>query len=261
MKTAAFFDLDHTLIRRATPLALADTFRRRGLIRRRDIVRAAAWQLIFLVRGLGEDAVRKGACDGMVLLKDIPVVEIEEMLGDAMERVLGPLVYAEPLELLQEHRRRGDAAYVLSASLHEIVLHVALDLGFDGAIGSTCEIVDGVYTGKPLQPCFGKYKAQALRELAEREQIDLARSTAYSDSHTDLAFLEAVGNPVAVNPDRRLRAIARERNWPVLAFTRSGPRPAPEAASRAVTRTRAGREARGERATSAARGRRRSGSR
>jgi phosphoserine phosphatase len=59
-----------------------------------------------------------------------------------------------------------------------------------------------------------------VRELAAREGIDLARSTAYSDSHTDLPFLEAVGHPVAVNPDRELRRLAAERGWPVLRFTR-----------------------------------------
>ena len=217
-RSAAFFDLDHTLISRATPLALANTFRRRKLIRNRDLIRAAAWHAIFLVRGLGEAAVRKGACDGMFLLKGISVAEIDEMLGDAMETVLAPLVYAEPIALLDEHHRRGERAYVLSASLHEMVIHIALDLGFDGGIGSTCEIVDGVYTGKALDPCFGVHKANALRNLAKREGIDLARSTAYSDSHTDLAFLEAVGTPVAANPDRKLAKIARERNWPVLHF-------------------------------------------
>ena len=137
-----------------------------------------------------------------------------------MEQVLCPLVYAEPLDLLAEHRERGEPAYVLSASLQEIVEHIALDLGFDGAIGSTCEIVDGVYTGKSLRPCYGTYKADALRELAEREGIDLADSIAYSDSHTDLAFLEAVGRPVAVNPDAKLRAVALERGWPVYVFNR-----------------------------------------
>ena len=218
MKTGAFFDLDHTLISRATPLALANSFRRRGLIRRRDLIRAAGWHVIFLLRGLGEAAVRKGACDGMILLKGIPVAEIDEMLVEAMENVLAPLVYAEPLALLEQHRRRGEPAYVLSASLHEVVLHIALDLGFDGAIGSTCEIIDGVYTGNALDPCFGAHKANAMRKLAEREGIDLTGSTAYSDSHTDLAFLEAVGNPVAVNPDRKLRTIARKRDWPILHF-------------------------------------------
>jgi phosphoserine phosphatase len=63
-----------------------------------------------------------------------------------------------------------------------------------------------------------------MRGLAEREGIDLTRSTAYSDSHTDLAFLEAVGNPVAVNPDKRLRAIALTRDWPVLTFSKASPR-------------------------------------
>jgi HAD superfamily hydrolase (TIGR01490 family) len=220
MTAGAFFDLDHTLISRATPLALANTFRRRRLIRRRDLLKAAAWHLIFLVRGLGEEAVRKGAEDGMVLLKGIPVAELEEMIGGAMEQVLCPLVYAEPLDLLAEHRERGEPAYVLSASLQEIVAHIALDLGFDGAVGSTCEIVDGVYTGKSVRPCYGTFKADVLRELAEREGIDLAASVAYSDSHTDLAFLEAVGRPVAVNPDAKLRAVALERGWPVYVFSR-----------------------------------------
>jgi HAD superfamily hydrolase (TIGR01490 family) len=219
MRAAAFFDLDHTLISRATPIALAETFRRRGMIRRRDLVRAAAWHLIFMLRGLGEEAVRKAACDGMALLQGIRVADVDELLAEAMERVLGPLVYADPMDLLAQHRNRGEPAYVLSASLHEIVRHIALDLGFDDAVGSTCEIVDGVYTGKALEPCYGRYKAEAMKRLAERDGIDLARSTAYSDSHTDLAFLEAVGHPVAVNPDRKLRAIALERGWPVLTFT------------------------------------------
>ena len=107
---------------------------------------------------------------------------------------------------------------MLSASLQEIVQHIAVDLGFDGAVGSTCEIIGGVLTGNALQPCDGTYKAKRLRELAIQERIDLTRSTADLDSHTDLAFLEAVGHPVAVNPDRKLRALAREREWPVLSF-------------------------------------------
>ena len=88
----------------------------------------------------------------------------------------------------------------MSATLQEIVDELARELGFDGAIGSTCEIVDGAYTGRVLRPCHGAGKAAAVRELAEREGIDLAASTAYSDSHTDLPFLEVVGDPVAVNP-------------------------------------------------------------
>jgi HAD superfamily hydrolase (TIGR01490 family) len=143
---------------------------------------------------------------------------MQELVAEAMEPVLKPLVYAEPLHLVQRHRDRGEPVYIVSATLQEIVEELADELGFDGAIGSTCEIVDGVYTGRSLRAAHGAGKAAALRELAEAEGLDLPASTAYSDSHTDLPFLEAVGNPVAVNPDRKLRRIARERGWRTLEF-------------------------------------------
>jgi HAD superfamily hydrolase (TIGR01490 family) len=217
-RSGVFFDLDHTLISRATPLALAATFGKRRLLRRRDLIRAAVWQLIFLIPGVGADAVRRAAEDGMILLRGVAVAELQAVVGDAMEPVLRPLIYGEPLALLEKHRARGESTYIVSASLYEIVKHIADDLGFDGAIGSTCEIVDGVYTGRALRPCYGRFKAEALHELAVREGIDLGSSTAYSDSHTDLDFLEAVGHPIAVNPDSQLQKIALERGWPILKF-------------------------------------------
>ena len=96
---------------------------------------------------------------------------------------------------------------------------IADDLGFDGALGTICEVRDGRYTGRALRALHAEAKAECVRELAEREDFDLSACTAYSDSHTDLPFLEAVGHPVAVNPDRELRRVARERGWPVLEFS------------------------------------------
>lgn len=154
-----------------------------------------------------------------MVLKGFAVDDLRRLVATAMEPVLKPLVYQEPLHLLARHRERGEPVYIVSATLQEIVEEVAAELGFDGAIGSTCEIVDGVYTGRSLRACHGAGKAAAIRELAAREGFDLEASTAYSDSHTDLPFLEAVGNPVVVNPDRELRRIAVERGWPVLAFS------------------------------------------
>lgn len=217
---AAFFDLDRTLISRATPLALADSFRRRRLLRRRDLVRAALWQLVFLVRGVGEREMRRATEDGMRLLRGVPVAAVEDLLAEAMERVLRPLIYRESLELAQTHHEQGEPVYIVSASLQQIVQRVADDLDLDGAIGSTCEIANGVYTGRSLRPCYGTLKADAVREIAARDDIDLARSTAYSDSHTDLAFLEVTGRPTAVNPDSALRRIALERGWPILEFSK-----------------------------------------
>ena len=96
---------------------------------------------------------------------------------------------------------------------------IADDLGFDGAVGSTCgDRVEASTRDARFSPCYGSVKADVVREIAARDDIDLTLSTAYSDSHTDVAFLEAVGHPTAVNPDAKLREIARERGWPILKF-------------------------------------------
>jgi HAD superfamily hydrolase (TIGR01490 family) len=219
MTAAAFFDLDRTLIRRSSALALAGPFQERGLIGRKQLAKAAAWQVLFAARGASAETVRKAAEDGLMLLKDLEVDQMRALVGDAMETALKPLVYREPLDLVTRHCERGERVYIVSAALQEIVEPLAEELGFDGAVGSLCEVVDGRYTGRSLRACHGPGKADAVRELAAAEGIELARSTAYSDSHTDLPFLEAVGRPVAVNPDRELRRIARERGWPMLTFS------------------------------------------
>jgi HAD superfamily hydrolase (TIGR01490 family) len=217
---AAFFDLDRTLIRRSSALALAGPFRRAGVIGRRQLVKAALWQLLFAARGASTDTVRKAAEDGLMILRGFQLAEMETLVRESLEPILKPLVYPEALELLRGHHARGERAFVVSATLQEIIEPLALDLGFDGALGSVCEIESGRYTGRVARACHGAGKATALRELAERERFDLSASTAYSDSASDLPFLEAVGKPVVVNPDKELRRVAEERGWPVLRFGR-----------------------------------------
>ena len=214
MSAAAFFDLDRTLLRRSSALALAPAFRRRGIISRGQMLKAAAWQLLFVLRGASHEAVRRAAEDGLLVLRGHTPEEMQELVAESMERVLRPLVYAQSLDLVERHRRRGEPVYIVSATLQEIVQAIAEDLGFDGALGTVCEVVDGAYTGKAIRALHAENKARCIESL----DYDLAASTAYSDSHTDLPFLEAVGNPVAVNPDRALRRIATERRWPIMEF-------------------------------------------
>ena len=214
MSAAAFFDLDRTLLRRSSALALAPAFRRHGLISRRTMVKAAAWQLLFMLRGASHEAVRTAAEDGLLVLRGWTPEQLRDLVAESLETVLRPLVYAESLDLVQRHRRRGEPVFIVSATLQEIVQAIADDLGFDGALGTVCEVVDGRYTGKALRALHAQAKAECIRSL----DYELEASTAYSDSHTDLPFLEAVGHPVAVNPDRALRRIAGERGWPVLEF-------------------------------------------
>jgi HAD superfamily hydrolase (TIGR01490 family) len=217
---AAFFDLDRTLLRRSSALALAGSFRDRGLLSRRHLARAALWQLLFVARGANAEAVRRVAEEGLLVLRGFRPEAMRTLVAEAMEPVLKPLVYTEPLHLVARHREQGEPVYIVSATLQEVVDGLASELGFDGGIGTVCEVgPDGTYTGHSVLPLHGQGKAQAVVEFARREDIDLSRSTAYSDSHTDMPFLEVVGHPVAVNPDRDLRRVARDRGWETLEFS------------------------------------------
>ena len=217
-RAGAFFDLDRTLLRRSSALALAGSFRDYGVISRAQMAKAAFWQLLFVARGASAETVRKAAEDGLMILRGFSPEDMRRLVAGALEPVLRPLLYREPLDLVQGHRERGEPVYVVSAALQEIVDALAADLGLDGALGTVCEVENGVYTGRSVRSLHGAAKAEAVRELAAREGLDLAASTAYSDSHSDLPFLEAVGRPVAVNPDRELRRVAEGRGWPVLRF-------------------------------------------
>jgi HAD superfamily hydrolase (TIGR01490 family) len=212
---AAFFDLDRTLLRRSSALALAPAFRAHKLISRRQVARAAAWQVMFMLGDAGAETVRRAAEDGLLVLRGYSPAEMQALVVESMEEVLKPLVYAESLDLVQHHRNRGEPVYIVSATLQEIVQVIADDLGFDGALGDLRSRGQQVHRTRDRH-C----RAGGEGRCIEGRDYDLSASTAYSDSYTDLPFLEAVGHPVAVNPDRRLRRVARERNWPVLEFGR-----------------------------------------
>ena len=219
MPGAAFFDLDRTLISRSSSLALAPAFHRRGLLRRRDRSKAMVAQLVFVRYGAGKGRVGRTAESAMAFLKGLPVETMREIVAEALDSAFRPHVYRDALGLVARHRERGERSYIVSAALQEIVDALVAELGLDGGIGSTAEVEDGTYTGRLGRRLDGHAKAEAVAELATAEGIDLAESTAYSDSASDVPFLEAVGHAVAVNPDRRLRAIARERGWRVLRFS------------------------------------------
>ena len=176
-------------------------------------------QLVFIRYGAGTSRVGQTAESGMGFLKGLPVEVMREIVAEAVDSAFKPHVYRDALDLVARHRERGERSFVVSAALQEIVDALVVELGFDGGLGSTAEVVDGSYTGRLARRLDGRAKADALATLATEEGIDLAASTAYSDSAGDVPFLEAVGYAVAVNPDRKLRAIAAERGWRVLRFS------------------------------------------
>jgi HAD superfamily hydrolase (TIGR01490 family) len=215
---AAFFDLDRTLISKSSSLALAPPFRKRGLIGRRQLAKAAVAQLLFMRFGAGQARVGQTADSAMSVLRGVPVEVVRDIAAEAWEPVLKPLVYREALDLAEGHETRGERVYIASAALHEVVQEIADRLGFAGAIASRAEVEDGVYTGSLERRLYGRVKADAVRDLASAEGIELDASTAYSDSHSDVPFLEAVGRAVAANPDRELLRLATARGWAIERF-------------------------------------------
>jgi len=218
---AAFFDLDKTVIARASMAAFGHHFYRGGLISRSTVVRALASQLVYLHLGASEQKLARIRESVLDLTRGWDQREVSRIVREALDDVVEPIIYAEALELLEQHRASGRKTYLVSASPEEIVQPLAEYLGVDGAIASRAVVdLDGRYTGEMAFYAYGQFKAEAIRDLALFEDIDLSSSYAYSDSYTDVPMLEAVGHPAAVNPDRVLARLARDRGWEILQFNR-----------------------------------------
>lgn len=216
---AAFFDLDKTVIAKASLLAYGSTLRREGYISRRLALRAALGQVIFRVFGADDRRMAKVREASLRMARGWDQARLRALVVETLHDVIEPIVYDEALALLRSHRRAGRRIYLVSSSPAEIVDPLAAFLGADGAISTRAEIdAWGRYTGEVEFYAYGPTKADAIRHLASEQHLDLTASYAYSDSVTDLPLLEAVGNPVAVNPDRGLRRVAAARGWDVLVF-------------------------------------------
>jgi len=217
---AAFFDLDRTLMEGSSAFQFARAAYRAGLVKRRVLARDAYENILFRLRGstdAGTDALRERIGD---LLRGVRVRDLQRLAPDVLAGVL-PRLYPRMLELAYRHQDAGRPIVICTAASQEMAELLAIVLTFDGAVGSRSEIVDGEYTGRPGGPfTYREGKAEAIRELAELEGIDLSASWAYSDSESDLPMLRAVGHPVAVNPDGTLARVAREEDWEILRFER-----------------------------------------
>jgi HAD superfamily hydrolase (TIGR01490 family) len=233
---AAFFDLDKTVISKSSSLALTRPFYRAGLVTRSQLLRGAYAQLVYLMVGADERRMARVKEGMLALTKGWSKEEVEQVVREALQEVVDPYIYQEALDLVALHQALGRKVYIVSSSPEEVVRPLAERLGADDVIATRAECVDGRYTGNLEFYCYHEQKAERIVELAGQDGFDLKGSFAYSDSITDLPMLEAVGNPVAVNPDRELRKIAEQRGWRIRDFRRpvrlrsrlpSVPRPSP----------------------------------
>ena len=221
-QAAAFFDVDNTLMRGASIYHFARGLAARKMFGPRDLVKMAIGQAMFRARGAEDadriDAARQAA---LAFVAGHKVADIAALGEEIYDDTMADRIWEGSRELTQAHLDAGQRVWLVTATPVELAEILSRRLGLTGALGTVAEVTDGVYTGRLAGGLLhGAAKAAAVQALADRENLDLARCSAYSDSINDLPMLNLVGHPNVVNPDGQLRALAKERNWPIHDFRR-----------------------------------------
>lgn len=219
-RTAAFFDLDKTVIAKSSTLTFSKSFYQGGLINRRAVLRTAYAQFVYLVGGADHDQMERMREYLSALCRGWNVQQVKEIVAETIHDLIDPIIYDEAASLIEEHHLAGRDVVIVSTSGAEVVEPIGELIGADRVVATRMVVEDGCFTGEVEYYAYGPTKAEAITELAESEGYDLSRCYAYSDSATDIPMLESVGHPHAVNPDRALRREAVARDWPVLSFSR-----------------------------------------
>jgi HAD superfamily hydrolase (TIGR01490 family) len=224
-RAAAFFDLDKTLMAGSSGMPFARVAMRHGIVSRRRLASWGVEHLRYRLRGTTEERTTEVLREARELISGVPAREVERMNPEVMAAIL-PRVYPQMLEEVHAHQDAGRATFIVSAAGNGVVETLATVLGLDGGIGTRYEVdAEGRFTGRFDGPfVYGPGKVEAMEAFAGRHDIDLDGSYAYSDSLSDLPMLEAVGNPVVVNPDPGLAEIAKREGWQTMRFERLGRR-------------------------------------
>jgi HAD superfamily hydrolase (TIGR01490 family) len=219
LRTVAFFDMDKTLLSESSGLLLMRYVLRTGYIQ-------MSWRRILTVVWLALQYKLSVMDYALATARLMPTIvgqgedEVWTMCRDWFVEMVKPCVSDRAVQRLEEHRRKGDVVAILSASTVYAVKLLAehLSLG-DNFLCTYLEVQGGQFTGRVVEPsCFGANKVYWANRFAAAHGADLQHAYFYTDSYTDLALMERVGYPVAVNPDVRLKRLARRRGWPVETF-------------------------------------------
>jgi HAD superfamily hydrolase (TIGR01490 family) len=222
-KGAAFFDLDKTLMAGSSGMVFARVANRRGFVPRGQLAKWGLDHLRYRLRGSSDEQTNAVLDVAKKVFAEIPEREVERMAPEVLAGIL-PRIYPQMLDEVHRHQDEGRATFIVSAAGNDLVRTLAAVLGMEGGIGTRWAVgSDGKYTGEMDGPfVYGNGKVEAMRQFAEKHDIDLAESWAYSDSVSDLPMLRAVGHAVVVNPDGPLLEIARQGGWQVMRFEKLG---------------------------------------
>jgi HAD superfamily hydrolase (TIGR01490 family) len=218
-QAAAFFDVDNTIIRGASAFHLARALYRREFFGTTDLLRFGFIQAQYLLFGESRAQIEDVRSRALSLIAGRSVAEVTAVGEEVYDTVLELRIFPGTKRLLDEHLAAGDQVWLVTATPVEVGALIARRLGATGCLGTVAEHRDGFYTGGLVGDLMhGEAKGAAVRELAEREGIDLRASYAYGDSLNDLPMMRSVGHPCPINPDVRLRRHAKEIGWPIREF-------------------------------------------
>ncbi len=213
--SAAFFDVDNTIMQGASVFHLARGLHRRKFFTTRDILSFAWQQFYFRVVGSEDpEHIAKARAAGLAFIAGHEVTELEAIGEEIFDEHMAHKIWPGTRAIAQWHLDRGQQVWLVTAAPVEIAQVIASRLGLTGALGTVPEHIDGVYTGALVGDMLhGDCKATAVREIARTENLVLDECYAYSDSSNDLPMLSLVGHPCAVNPDAALRSHAKANGW------------------------------------------------
>ncbi len=220
LTAAAFFDVDNTLVQGSSLLHFGRGLAARKYFTYRDVIGFVYAQAKFQLSGReNSDDVAAGRRKALTFIEGRSTEELVRLGEEVYDEIIADKIWAGTRDLAQMHLDAGQQVWLVTATPYELAITIARRLRLTGALGTVAESVDGVFTGRLVgEVLHGPGKAHAVRSLAIREGLNLKRCTAYSDSYNDVPLLSLVGTAVAINPDSRLRDLARKRGWEIRDF-------------------------------------------
>jgi HAD superfamily hydrolase (TIGR01490 family) len=220
LTAAAFFDVDNTLVQGSSAVHFGRGLAARKYFTYRDVVSFIYAQAKFQLTGReNSDDVAAGRRKALAFIEGRSTAALEALGEEIYDEIIADKIWAGTRDLAQMHLDAGQQVWLVTATPYELAATIARRLSLTGALGTVAESVDGVFTGRLVgEILHGSGKAHAVRSLAIREGLNLKRCTAYSDSYNDVPLLSLVGTAVAINPDNRLRNLARQRGWQIRDF-------------------------------------------
>lgn len=216
----AFFDVDHTISRRATSLAFILICMRRGYIKWWYLLGAPVLFVFYRLFNLKMDFLYEFS---LPKLFGVTRVEFENIAREAFERYLKKNLYPGAVREMELLARQGIRVILATSTPFEAVYPLAQYCGISASniVATQFAYTDGIFDGKLIGvPVYSRYKCSIIRSFIQKSGTDMQRCSFYSDSVHDLPLLELVGYPVAANPDFKLRRIAKKRGWAIKDFSR-----------------------------------------